>query len=300
MRNIDISGIGFNKLQIFVTAAESKSFSLAAEKLNITHSAVSKNIASLEEQLNLILFIKNNNGIILTPAGNFLYEKSRELICSFNSTIEMAHEIQTGKTYTISIGYLDNSLSEELKNFFKTFHLSHPNINIILQQYNINELLKEFNNNKLDLVFISNLTVSLLDSKNVKCKVSQQCHATIFFPESHPFAKMKKVSFADLKQENFISISNENLPGYNNLIYSICENYGFKPNISKISPNSETSFLYASMGYGIILGIENMNPFNYPDIRKYITEDPLGSIIMAWHDDNANPIVKKFVDMDIT
>ena len=88
VRKLDLSNISFNKLQIFVAAAESKSFSLAGEKLNITHSAVSKNISALENYLNLILFIKDRNGASLTPAGKFLYEKTRDMFSLFNTNIE--------------------------------------------------------------------------------------------------------------------------------------------------------------------------------------------------------------------
>lgn len=297
MRNIDLTSISFNKLQIFIVAAESKSFSIAAEKMNITHSTISKNIASLELELNLILFLKNSTGISLTPAGKFLHEKCTELFTFFSNAIERAHEIQTGKMISLSIGYIESALSIESKNIIKSFHDYFPNVDISLHRLSITDLCREFNDHRLDIVFISNLNMPLLDSKDVKCCIAQKCKTTLFFPDTHRFNEMDKITIQDLQQENFIIISNESLPGYTNLIYSLCEGYGFKPSISKVSPNGETSFLYVSMGYGIILGIDNMDTLTYPNIKKYILEEKIGDIILAWHDDLSKPLVRKFVEL---
>ncbi len=297
MRKLDLSNISFNKLQIFVAAAESKSFSLAGEKLNITHSAVSKNISALESDLNLILFIKDRNGASLTPAGKFLYEKTRDMFSLFNTNIEKAHEIQTGKIFSLSIGYVETSLSDKVKDTLKDFLTSYPNINLTLSQYNIVDLCNLFNKNELDVVFISNLNISLLEATDVKFSIAYKCKATLFFPDTHRFAKMEKIDFTDLKQENFISVSNDSLPGYTNLLYQICSDYNFKPNIAKVSPNCDTSYLYASMGIGIILGIDTMDTSSYSNLIKHILPNELGSIVMAWHNDSSNPLVNKFLEI---
>ena len=63
-------------LKAFVTVAESGSFSLAAEQLHLTQSAVSKRIANLEHQTGKKLFDRIARQISLTEAGNALLPRA--------------------------------------------------------------------------------------------------------------------------------------------------------------------------------------------------------------------------------
>lgn len=58
----------------FVCAAESGSFTRAAERLNLTSSAVSKSVARLEERLGVMLFSRTTRRLALTDAGEAFYE----------------------------------------------------------------------------------------------------------------------------------------------------------------------------------------------------------------------------------
>lgn len=60
-------------LQCFETAARHLSFTRAAQELHMTQSAVSKQVAQLEEMLNLPLFYRTSHCISLTPAGKRYY-----------------------------------------------------------------------------------------------------------------------------------------------------------------------------------------------------------------------------------
>ena len=57
------------QLESFIQVAENLNFARAAEVLNITQSAVSRQIHSLEEELGTKLFIRSTRTVALTPAG---------------------------------------------------------------------------------------------------------------------------------------------------------------------------------------------------------------------------------------
>ncbi len=65
-------------LRAFDAAARSGSFSAAAEKLNLTHGAVSRQIAKLEDWLGLKLFDRGARGVSLTIEGNRLHLRTTE------------------------------------------------------------------------------------------------------------------------------------------------------------------------------------------------------------------------------
>lgn len=65
-------------LRAFEAAARSGSFSAAAESLNLTHGAISRQVAKLERWLGLKLFTRQARGVALTPEGQRLYLRTSE------------------------------------------------------------------------------------------------------------------------------------------------------------------------------------------------------------------------------
>ncbi len=69
--------ISLNLLNTFVKCSETRTFSAAAKELNITPTAVSKNIRTLESQLGVTLFRRAHRRVALTDAGAFYAERLR-------------------------------------------------------------------------------------------------------------------------------------------------------------------------------------------------------------------------------
>ncbi|HLL90931.1 MAG TPA: LysR family transcriptional regulator [Tepidisphaeraceae bacterium] len=72
-----------HQLQVFAAVAENLSFTRAAEALFLTQSAVSHQIAGLEEALGAELFVRQPRGVALTPAGQVLLDRSRRIFAAF-------------------------------------------------------------------------------------------------------------------------------------------------------------------------------------------------------------------------
>ncbi len=69
-----------DKLKIFHAVAEAGSFTSATVTLNISQSAISRQIQSLEEDLNVKLFERHARGLTLTENGEYVYKTAREVI----------------------------------------------------------------------------------------------------------------------------------------------------------------------------------------------------------------------------
>ena len=68
------------KLRIFLTVAECRSFSLGAKRLYISHSTTSRAVSALEEELGVQLLRRDNRVLGLTPAGECLAGEARRLL----------------------------------------------------------------------------------------------------------------------------------------------------------------------------------------------------------------------------
>lgn len=69
----------WDKLRIFHTVAEAGSFTHAGDLLNLSQSAVSRQVSALEESLRTTLFRRHARGLILTEQGELLYQTARDV-----------------------------------------------------------------------------------------------------------------------------------------------------------------------------------------------------------------------------
>jgi len=74
----------WDKLRVFHAVAEAGSFTHAGESLNLSQSAVSRQISALEESLSVPLFHRHARGLILTEQGELLFKTAREVFAKLS------------------------------------------------------------------------------------------------------------------------------------------------------------------------------------------------------------------------
>jgi LysR family glycine cleavage system transcriptional activator len=116
-------------LQAFETIARRKSFSLAAEELHLTPSAVSHQVAKLEGLLNVRLFERSARGVELTPAGQqYLQRVGSALGAIHTATEDLRHGVQD----TLYVHSSPSIASLWLMPRISRFTEQHPNISLVL------------------------------------------------------------------------------------------------------------------------------------------------------------------------
>ena len=70
----------WDKLKIFHAVAEAGSFTKATVNLNLSQSAISRQIQSLEQDLKTLLFERHARGLVLTENGEYLFKTAHEVI----------------------------------------------------------------------------------------------------------------------------------------------------------------------------------------------------------------------------
>lgn len=76
----------WDRLRVFQAVAQAQSLTRAGEILNLSQSAVSRQISSLEEQLNVTLFHRHARGLLLTEQGEILYRTVAEVSHKLKAT----------------------------------------------------------------------------------------------------------------------------------------------------------------------------------------------------------------------
>lgn len=75
----------WDKLRLFHAAADAGSFTHAAEKLNMSQSAISRQVSALERDLNVPLFHRHARGLILTEQGELLFRTAQDVMAKLAS-----------------------------------------------------------------------------------------------------------------------------------------------------------------------------------------------------------------------
>jgi len=115
----------WDKLRVFHAVAEAGSFTHAGDTLNLSQSAVSRQISALEEALQVPLFHRHARGLILTEQGESLNRTVREVFAKLAMTealLTESKEKPAGRLkVTTTVGFGSSWLAPRLQTFLDTY-----------------------------------------------------------------------------------------------------------------------------------------------------------------------------------
>ncbi len=113
----------WDKLKIFYAVAEVGSFTKATSVLNLSQSAISRQIQSLEQNLKVSLFERHARGLSLTDNGEYLFKTAHEVISKLKdveTTLADKRDKPTGKlTVTTVVSFGTTWLTPRIKEFMQ-------------------------------------------------------------------------------------------------------------------------------------------------------------------------------------
>jgi DNA-binding transcriptional LysR family regulator len=122
----------WDKLRIFHAVADAGSLTRAGETLNLSQSAVSRQIRALEESLNTTLFRRHARGLLLTEQGEMLFEATRSMTKRLEATAarirDSEEEVFGELRVTTTTGFGTLWLAPRLHRLFEQY----PNLKIEL------------------------------------------------------------------------------------------------------------------------------------------------------------------------
>ena len=143
----------WDKLKIFHAVAESGSFTKASTVLNLSQSAISRQIQTLENELKIHLFERPARGLVLTDNGEYLYKTAHEVISKLKdveATLSDEKDKLNGKlTITCKNGEYETKLDYEKE------YKEHPPRRYTLSHTPpiIRNPLPEYDKNKIYYIF---------------------------------------------------------------------------------------------------------------------------------------------------
>ena len=187
-------------LKVFCDLAETESFTKAAQINDVTQSAVSQQISSLERQFKSLLIERSKKKFRLTREGQVLYDFSKQIIQTYSELQNKLQEIKNIISGTIRVSTIYSIGLHDLPPYIKRFLKDHPTVHVHVEYRRANQVYDDVNSNVVDLGLVA---YPVKDAKLEIVSLRKDPLVLICHPQ-HPFAKQKTIKLKAIADQKFI------------------------------------------------------------------------------------------------
>lgn len=281
--------MNFSQIKCFLAAADCLSFTRAADRLYLSQPVLSRQIASMEDELEIQLFVREKKSVRLTPAGAVLAEGLKRLAEDYQSLIEKAGAVNSGFEGSLNVGMAEGQLicppySDALKAFGKKY----PGVLVNLSKHSLAELLAKLERGELDIAF--GATFNVTDNDKLEYQKVAKTKNYLVVPASHPKADEEGLTLDDFSDDTYLALSEQEsqfIPGAAGRVN--------EKRKTLTAPDIGTLALWLEAGYGIFTLNGNHALRNNPNLR-FLDIAGLGETteIIMWKRGNKNPMLEMF------
>jgi len=238
-----------HQLKYFIKVCESLNITKAAKKLHMSQPSLTVSIKSLEQELGVNLFRRENHKISLTPEGQVFKDRLRPILKDLDA---LKREIvSTGvHNMVLRIGIPPMLGAFLFPMIFSKFTSEYPEVKLEIVEHNPTKLQKLLLDEKIDLAFLINENQMKQDIVFIPIYV-RELH--LYVNKDHALAKAKQVGIEDLSDLPLVTFNSEF--HINSLIMENFSQQGIRPNIifetSQI--NTIAKFIRENMASSILL-----------------------------------------------
>jgi DNA-binding transcriptional LysR family regulator len=239
--------INFRQLEVFRTVAETRSFTRASHVLFISQSTVSQHVRELEDSLGIQLFNRDRRKVWLTPAGEDLVERGRQIFRMLEeaeTAVRTARDPYRGK---VAFGCASTTLLYHLPGILVEYIRRFPGVELKITGGTIQDVAAQLWSGALDFA----LVVLPLSSPALERMVLFEEPFAMVLPAKHQLARRNRLQIAEVAGERFIL----HQPGQNTR--KLIDKYLFK---KRITPHvgvelAETEAIKAMVARGLGVSI---------------------------------------------
>jgi len=245
-------------LRYFVAVAEDLNFRRAAERLHLSHPALSRQISDLEDEVGLKFFNRNARRVELTEAGRVFLVGARRTLASAQEAIAQASEVVKGERGRLSIGCYAWVTHPFLPDALGRFRGLFPLVEVTVRHMDNHTQVEALLNGSV-----------MLGIGRVDANPEERALLTTTFLLRSPFciacsehrwpAKRGAPKLSDFREDNFLVLSPEvgSADDYMRLVRSVCQrDAGFEPTFVPVGSTFEAVMSMVAAGRGVLVAPE--------------------------------------------
>ncbi|MCP3752052.1 LysR family transcriptional regulator [Pseudomonas sp. SBB6] len=194
--------MNLKQIEYALAVVDTGSFTRAAERCHVVQSALSHQIARLEETLGVSLFERSSRRVRLTPAGEAFVQSARPAL---EATRRIAEDVAAACGEVrgqLSIGEITSLTELDLVDLLADFHAQHPLVDIRWLMAKSELLIADVRERRLDVGFIGVWPGERLDGVEYRLLAEEELVAVMAV--EHPLAGAARVSLADLQAQPLV------------------------------------------------------------------------------------------------
>lgn len=287
-----LAGVDVRRLRYFLAVAEELHFGRAAERLHIAQPALSRQIASLENAIGAQLFDRSRSAIHLTPAGEALLPRARDIQTRVADAVRVARRAADGLVGVIQVGFVGSATFSILPGIFNAYRKQYPEVELVLHAMNTAELRTALRERSIDVAFAR----PGIQDPDIVSEVVQREPLVVALPEDDVLAERHQIALADLSTRPFILYPRQPRPSFADHILSLCRDEGFTPDIAQETLEIQTALSLVSVGAGVSLVPESTSDAQLHGVayRPLLGQAPETQLSLAYLRDNRSAVLGGF------
>jgi len=192
-------------LLAFVEAATQGSFSAAGRKLGKSQSTISAAIASLEIDLNLVLFDRSSRKPSLTPAGHVMLQRAEDILAANSRLAMTASQLSQGVEAKLTVAISDTYQSNRFEAALSAFEQRYPDLELECLIAECDDLVALVQRGRAHVAFAEMQEVYPPDL--VSATVDERTEIALFVAQGHPLAQAAHIDKEVLQQHRELRLA---------------------------------------------------------------------------------------------
>jgi DNA-binding transcriptional LysR family regulator len=240
-----------NQIRVLQEVSDRGSFSAAADALDYTQSAVSKQVAALERQTGMTLVERAVRPCRLTDAGVALVAHAEQAFAHLAAAEQELAAIAGLRSGTLRLGTFASAGATIVVPAITAFHARHPDVRLSLIEAEPRESIGRVRAGELDLAVIHDYEAPQDEHLEVVHLLDD--HFELVVPTGHPLARRRRVALGALAGERWLfpRIVGGTSSSYDRLMRGACAVAGFEPQILFEINDCQTAQGFVAAGMGI-------------------------------------------------
>lgn len=260
------------QIQYFIEVAKREHVTEAANALHVAQSAVSRQIANLESELGVQLFVREGRNVRLTALGRIFLEHAEKSVFAIDKALVEIEEFLDPERGTIRLGFPSSMASHILPRVISAFRVLYPNINFQLRQGSMRQLIDSLIRGELELAMIAPVPS---DTRDFKGDIFFSEKLVALLPSNHDLSDQPALRLDQLRNHSFVLFPS----GF--VLYQIvveaCQQMGFTPDVSFEGEDIDAikGLVAAGLGVTILPEITLMESIPQGTVKIPISEPEL-------------------------
>ncbi len=283
------------QIKLFLTVAETRSFSRAAEAMHMEQSTLSRRIAVLEQELGFSLFNRDSRPIALTHWGSILCEQWKPLVGAFEHTLSMVQSQREKEKGLLSICMIDSSIQlHDIPAITKLMRDSYPEVTLMFHYSPLSHWQETIRDGLCDMAITTGFDLGGIGGQYYTCELMRTPKMACFL-KSNPLSQKDHISYDDLRDQRFITIAESTTPHHADYIRSICHTHGFDPVFSGISSNAHGLTSMLQRDNEVLICDAYLRGLDNPMFMLHPLPDTWSGLFAVYPRENCNPYIDAFI-----